>query len=58
MAQIELLTPQRRISRQEKDLYEPVKAALDRSFASIGKITVIETAATKGLGESFKALIP
>jgi hypothetical protein len=42
----------------EKELYEPVRAALDREFASIGRSVVTETAATKGLGESIKALIP
>jgi hypothetical protein len=46
------------MSHKEKDLYQPVIAALDRSFSSINKDTFIETAATKGLGESFKALIP
>jgi hypothetical protein len=42
----------------EKELYEPVRAALHREFASIGRGVVSETAASKGLGESIKALIP
>lgn len=43
---------------KEKDLYEPVRAALEQSFASIGKKSYSETGATKGLGEPLKALIP
>lgn len=43
---------------KEKELYEPVRAALERSFAAIGTRTVSETGATKGLGEPLKALIP
>ena len=43
---------------KEEELYEPVRAALERSFAAIGKRTVSETGATKGLGEPLKALIP
>ena len=35
-----------------------MKAAIERSFASIGKTIVCETAAPKGLGEALKALIP
>jgi hypothetical protein len=46
------------MSIKEKELYEPVRAALERSFAAIGKTVVCETAATKGLGEPLKALIP
>lgn len=46
------------MSIKEKELYEPVRAALERSFAAIGKRTVSETGATKGLGEALKALIP
>jgi hypothetical protein len=46
------------MSTKEKDLYEPVRAALERSFAAIGRTTVSETGATKGLGEPLKALIP
>ena|SRR5712692_3674135 len=46
------------MSIKEKDLYEPVRAALERSFTAIGKRTVSETAATKGLGETLNALIP
>jgi hypothetical protein len=43
---------------KERELYEPVRAALERSFAAIGKKTFSETRATKGLGEPLKALIP
>ena len=43
---------------KEKELYEPVRTALERSFAAIGKKAVSETGATKGLGEPLKALIP
>ncbi len=46
------------ISIKEKELYEPVRTALERSFAEIGKRTFLETGATKGLGEPLKALIP
>jgi len=46
------------MSNKEKELYEPVRAALERSFAAIGKRTICETGATKGLGEPLKALIP
>ena len=46
------------MSIKEKELYEPVRAALERSFTAIGKTTVSETGATKGLGEPLKALIP
>ncbi len=42
----------------EKELYEPVRAALERSFAAIGKRTISETGATKGIGNPLKALIP
>ena len=43
---------------KEKELYQPVRAALERSFAAIGERTVSETGATKGLGEPLNALIP
>ncbi len=43
---------------KEKELYEPVRTALERSFAAIGKRAFSETGATKGLGEPLKALIP
>lgn len=43
---------------KEKDLYEPVRAALERAFDRIGERAVSETGATKGLGEQLKALIP
>ena len=46
------------MSIREKDLYERVRAALEASFAAIGKKAVCETGATKGLGEKMKALIP
>ena len=46
------------MSIKEKELYEPVRAALERSFAEIGKTIVSETRATRGLGEPLKALIP
>ncbi len=43
---------------KEKELYEPVRGALERAFEGIGKRAVSETGATKGLGEQLKALIP
>jgi len=46
------------VSIKEKELCEPVRAALELSFAAIGKKTFSETGATKGLGEPLKALIP
>lgn len=46
------------MSKKEKELYEPVKYALERAFQSIGKHAVCETAATAGFGDQMKAVIP
>ncbi len=46
------------MSAKEKDLYEPVKNALERSFASIGKQAIAETSASKGFSERLKASFP
>jgi hypothetical protein len=43
---------------KEKELYEPVRGALEQGFGGIGKKAVSETVATKGLGERLKMLIP